>query len=205
MRVSDCIVCDSFPCQDVNHGVHIIPGMDLTPEGITMMMISETPPEQPEDDFYAGCDALYAQTTLMAFRDAGFEAGSVNDLLDSGVYLTTATKCRKMAYGIKSATIKECSTLLEKEIDLFPNVKVYMLMGDVAIKAVNAIARRQKQARVIPPGSTYKIRGEEFSFRGKPALPSYVQSGPSFFIEKSKRRMIAEDIAAALNIIRQAE
>ena len=28
-----------------------------------------------------------------------------------------------------------------------------------------------------------------------------VQTGPSFFIEKSKRQMIAEDIAAALRLI----
>jgi hypothetical protein len=31
-------------------------------------------------------------------------------------------------------------------------------------------------------------------------LPSYLQAGPSFFIEKSKRRMIAEDIAAGLRL-----
>jgi hypothetical protein len=54
---------------------------------------------------------------------------------------------------------------------------------------------------VIPAGSTYKIRGPEYQFRGKRAFPSYLQAGPSFFIEKSKRRMIAEDIANALEVI----
>jgi hypothetical protein len=29
-------------------------------------------------------------------------------------------------------------------------------------------------------------------------FPSYLQAGPSFYIEKQKRRMIAEDIAAAM-------
>jgi hypothetical protein len=33
-------------------------------------------------------------------------------------------------------------------------------------------------------------------------FPSYVQAGPAFFIEKSKRRMIAEDIATALAYVR---
>jgi len=33
-------------------------------------------------------------------------------------------------------------------------------------------------------------------------FPSYLQAGPSFFIEKSKRRMIAEDIAAALSLVK---
>jgi hypothetical protein len=71
-------------------------------------------------------------------------------------------------------------------------------MGDVAIAAANAIARRRGEGRVIPAGATYKLRSGEFYWRGARAFPSYLQAGPSFFIEKSKRRMIAEDIAAAL-------
>jgi uracil-DNA glycosylase len=92
--------------------------------------------------------------------------------------------------------------LLEKELALFPNVKVLMLMGDVAIRAINYIARGAGEGRVIPAGSTYKIRGQEYFFRGKRAFPSYLQAGPSFFIEKSKRRMIAEDISAALRLVK---
>ena len=118
-----------------------------------------------------------------------------------GVYLTTAVKCAKTGYGIKSGTIKECSLLLENELDLFPNVEAYLLMGDVAIKALNYIAKRQGEPRVIPAGSTYKIRGGEFYYRGKRAFPSYTQTGPSFGIEKSKQRMIAEDIASALELV----
>ncbi|HLG07312.1 MAG TPA: hypothetical protein VI409_01435 [Gaiellaceae bacterium] len=34
-------------------------------------------------------------------------------------------------------------------------------------------------------------------------FPSYVQSGPSFFIEKRKREMIVEDIAAAIAYVRR--
>jgi uracil-DNA glycosylase len=85
-------------------------------------------------------------------------------------------------------------------LDLFPNVRAYLLMGDVAIQAVNTIARLAGEGRAIPAGATYKIRGGEFYFRGARALPSYLQAGPSFFIEKSKRQMIAQDIAAALHI-----
>jgi uracil-DNA glycosylase len=87
---------------------------------------------------------------------------------------------------------------LRQELDLLPNVQAYLLMGDVTIKAVNHTARSAGQQRVIPAGATYKIRGGQHTFRGKRAFPSYLQAGPSFFIEKSKRRMIAEDIAAAL-------
>lgn len=132
----------------------------------------------------------------------GAEVSSIQDILDLGVYLTTAVKCGKAGYGIKAATIRECSFILEQELALFPNVKVFLLMGDVAIKAINAIARRAGEGRVIPAGSTYKIRGPEYHFRGRRALPSYLQAGPSFFIEKSKRRMIAEDIATALDLLK---
>jgi hypothetical protein len=33
-------------------------------------------------------------------------------------------------------------------------------------------------------------------------FPSYVQAGPAFFVEAAKRRLIAEDIAAALAYVR---
>jgi uracil-DNA glycosylase len=141
---------------------------------------------------------LFEQTTVQAFKDAGAEVKSIQDILGLGVYLTTAVKCGKTGYGIKASTIEECSHILEKELALFPNVQVFLLMGDVAIKAINYIAKRGGEGRVIPAGSTYKIRDREYFFRGKRALPSYLQAGPSFFIEKSKRKMIAEDIATAL-------
>jgi hypothetical protein len=74
-------------------------------------------------------------------------------------------------------------------------------MGDVAIRAINYVAQRAGEGRVIPAGSTYKIRGEEYYFREARAFPSYLQAGPSFFIEKTKRRMITGDIAAALALL----
>ena len=117
------------------------------------------------------------------------QAGSVQDLLARGIYLTTAVKCAKTGYGIERSTVAACSQLLEKELALFPNVKAYLLMGDIPIQAFNAVARRAGAGRVIPAGSTYKIRGGDFTFRGARVYPSYLQAGPSFFIEKSKRRM----------------
>ena len=74
-------------------------------------------------------------------------------------------------------------------------------MGDVAIKALNYIAKQEGEDRVIPAGATYKIRAGEYNYKGRRAFPSYTQAGPSFGIEKSKQRMIAEDIAAALTLV----
>ena len=201
MRVSKCVKCVEFPCADVKHECYVVPDIDVQPDDVSIVMISEAAPANPGDYYYAGGDALFEQTTVQAFGDAGANVSSIQDVLDLGVYLTTAVKCGKTGYGIKAATIKECSLILEQELALFPNVQVFMLMGDVAIKALNYIARRAGEGRAIPAGSTYKIRGQEYFFRGKRAFPSYLQAGPSFFIEKSKRRMIAEDIAAALGLL----
>lgn len=201
MKTNNLVHCPDFPCLDTRHASYLVPDVEIDPARVSILLISEAAPVNPEDYYYAGANALFAQTTLLAFQDAGAKAASMLDILSMGVYLTTAVKCGKTGYGIKTDTIKHCSHLLEKEIALFPNLKVYLLMGDVAIKAVNMIAKRNGESRVIPTGSTYKIRGGEFTFRGAQALPSYVQAGPAFFVEKVKRKMIAEDIKQALKIV----
>jgi uracil-DNA glycosylase len=187
-----------FPCTDVIHAAYSIPDVELEPSSISIIMISEATPAKVENYYYSEGGPLFQQTTVQAFRDAGTDVASIWDILNLGVYLTTAIKCAKIAYGLKASTIDACSLILEKELALFPNVKAFLLMGDVAIKSINTIARGAGEKRVIPAGSTHKIRGEEYYFRGKRSFPSYLQAGPSFYIEKSKRKMIAEDIAAAL-------
>ncbi|MRS04112.1 uracil-DNA glycosylase [bacterium] len=198
MYVYESIQCIDFPCVDVKHGNFSIAQNQIDPQKITVFLISEAAPANLLDAYYQGEDALFARTTIQAFRDAGAPVNNMQDVLELGVYCTSAIKCGKTGYGIQTESIKNCCLLLEKEIALFPNLKVFLLMGDVAIKAVNEIAKRNHQARVIPAGATYKIRGGDFYFQGKHAFPSYTQAGPSFFIEKSKRKMIAEDIGKAL-------
>jgi len=202
MRVCAYVKCEQFPCSDVRHECYVVPDVDVQPDHVSIILISEAAPADPGDYYYAPGDPLFQQTTVQAFNDAGADVSSVQDILGLGVYLTTAVKCGKTGYGIKAGTVKECSRILERELVLFPQVKAYLLMGDVAIKAVNYIAERAGEGRVVPAGSTYKIRGPEYFFRGQRAFPSYLQAGPSFFIEKSKRRMIAEDIAGALSLVK---
>jgi uracil-DNA glycosylase len=202
MRVSEHIQCEQFPCADMQRQAYSIPNIDIRPESVSIVLISEAAPPDPANHYYAGGGSLFEQTTVQAFRDAGAEVDTLRDILDLGVYLTTAVKCGKTGYGIETATVKECARLLAQELALFPSVKAWLLMGDVAIKALNAAAAAAGQPRVIPAGSTYKIRGGAYRFRGARAFPSYLQAGPSFFIEKSKRLMIAEDIRAALAVAR---
>ena len=202
MKTNQHVHCEHFPCGDVNHDGYIVPAITVKPEAISIVMISEAAPANPADYFYAQGEPLFAQTTMQAFKDAGAGVSSIRDLLDLGVYFTTAVKCGKTGYGIETGTVRQCSLLLEKELALFPNVQALMLMGDVAIKAINFIAKRAGEPRVIPAGSTYKLRGQDYRFRGARVFPSYLQAGPSFFIEKSKRAMIAQDIAAALEVVK---
>lgn len=201
MLIYDQIRCVDFPCADVLHENYWIPSVEVDPGSIRLILISETSAHQPADNYYAGDAALFARTTLQAFREAGVGISNFDDLLSMGIYLTTAVKCGKSGYAVPTHALHNCSSILEREIALFPSVKAYLLMGDVAIKAFNAIAKRQGEPRVIPAGSTYKIRGGEFTYRGRRVFPSYLQAGPSFGIEKSKQRMIAQDIANAIEIV----
>jgi len=201
MRTGDVIGCLRFPCLDVKHDCYCVPNVEIDPINVSIVLISEAAPANLEDYYYAAGEPLFARTTVQAFNDAGAQVATIQDILNRGVYLTTAVKCGKTGYGIQAATIEECSLILEEELALFSNAKAYLLMGDVAIKAVNSIARRSGQGRAIPPGSTYKIRDREYTFRGTRIFPSYLQAGPAFFIEKSKRKVIAEDIAAALALV----
>jgi len=202
MNIDEQISCTRFPCPDVRHDGYVIPCVSLDPQLISMLMISEAAPANSSDYYYASGVAAYERTSVEAFMQAGVDMDSFSELLGIGIYMTSAVKCAKTGYGIKAGTINECSSILEKEIGLFPNIQVIMLMGDVAIKSINYIARRAGEGRVIPAGATYKIRGEKYSFRNMRLFPSYLQVGPSFGIEKSKRRMIAEDIKEAVAVIR---
>ena len=186
--VAELIRCDSLSCTDVAHERYAVPSGPPNPDDATILMVAEAVPPDPADWL----------TTVEAFRDAGEDVESLDDVLALGVHLTTALKCGKTGYAVSRTTIERCSLLLEQELDLFPLARVLMLMGDTAIKAVNAIAKRNHEPRPVPAGATYRIRGGDYRFRGMRVLPSYLHVGPAFYIEKSKRRMIAEDIAAAL-------
>lgn len=200
LYIRKSVPCNTFPCKDINTDGFLTQPILIDPTTVRMLLVSESAPARADDDYYAGGSALFATTTLTAFADAGLQEGSVMDLVKMGIYFTPAVKCAKTAYGIETATIHECSHLLEAELNLLPALKVIMLMGDVAIKSLNQVARRNKEARVIPAFATYKIRGGQFSWRGVRVFPSYLQAGPSFNIEKSKRKMIAEDLAAGMKL-----
>ena len=198
MKISDKIRCTNFPCQDIDKNSYVIPAREIDAEKIRVLMITEAPPSEKADYFYSAGNPFYLQTILQAFRDAGNDVSSMQDILDLGVYITTAIKCGKTQYTVSPETMKNCSKLLEQELALFPAIKVFMLMGDVAIKIMNDIWKKQTGNKVIPAGSTYKIRRQAYYEGNRRVFPSYTPAGKNFLIEKSKRRMVAEDIREAL-------
>jgi uracil-DNA glycosylase len=199
MRPNKSVRCIDFPCLDIVKDRYVVPSIEVEPEKIRAIMVSEAPPQETNDYFYAENNPFYAQTTVQAFNDAGFNVSSMTDVLNLGVYVTTAIKCAKTAYDISPKTLENCCVrILEKEIALFPKARTLLLMGDTAIRAMNCIAKRNTGKSIIPSGPTYKIRKNKYSYEQFSVFPSYLQTGKSYLIEKSKRKMLAEDMKTAL-------
>lgn len=175
--------------------------IDIDPAGIRAIMINEVVPADPAQDFYGASGEEYLSTTIPLFQRVGLQVESIGDILGMGVYITNAVKTPKTAYAIEKAALEESLPWLEAELALFPNVKVIMLMGDVAKKMYNQIARKTTKKNVIPSGSTYKIRTTPFYHGDVRVMPSYIMTGGNILIEKAKATMVTQDIAAMAEII----
>ena len=102
MIVNKNIACNDFSCSDVNHKCYMVPDIDINPENVSIVLISECAPENSSDYYYSGQDSLFQKTTVQAFNDAGVKVKNTKELIDLGVYLTTAIKCGKTDYVIKA-------------------------------------------------------------------------------------------------------
>ena len=177
--------------------------IEIDPAAIRAIMINEVVPADPAQDFYGISGEEYLSTTIPLFRQAGLAVDSIRDILDMGVYITNAVKTPKTAYAIEKSAIDESLPYLEAELALLPNVQVILLCGDVAKKMVNMIVKKAAKKNVIPSGATYKLRANAYYHGGIRVIPSYIITGGNLLIEKSKVRMITQDIAAMAEIIRR--
>ena len=176
--------------------------IEIDPLTIKAIMINEVVPSDALQDFYGVPDADYLKTTIPLFQGAGAEVKSIQDILQMGIYITNAVKTPKTKYAIEKNSIQDSLPYLEAELSLFPNVKVIMLMGDVAKKSFNMITKKATRKNVIPAVSTYKLRTTEIYYKGIRVMPSYIMTGGNILIEKSKVAMATEDIATMLEIIK---
>lgn len=103
--------------------------VDVAPETIRAIMINEVVPSCPEEDFYGKPDSAYMSTTILLFRKAGIEAGSVQDILNSGIYITNAVKTPKTEYAVSKESIEDSLSYLEKSLLCFPTSKLSCLWG----------------------------------------------------------------------------
>lgn len=175
--------------------------VELDPCAIQAVMINEVVPEDPAQDFYGSSGQLYLSTAIPLFQKAGLPVEGIGDVLRMGIYITNAVKTPKTDYTIEKSSMERSLPWLEKELALFPNVKVIMLMGDVAKKMFNQIVRKTTGRNVIPSGATYRLRSTPFHFGDIRVMPSYIMTGGNILIEKAKVTMAAEDIAAMAKII----
>lgn len=176
--------------------------VNIEPETIQAIMINEIVPSCPEEDFYGKPDSAYMSTTIPMFRKAGIEIGSVQDILNNGIYITNAVKTPKSEYAVSKESIEDSLPYLEKELALFPNVKVIMLMGDVAKKAFNMICKKATKKNAVPSISTYKLRNTEIFYNGIRIMSSYIMTGQNILIEKSKFEMASKDIETMYRLIK---
>lgn len=178
--------------------------INIEPEKIRAIMINEVVPADSDDDFYGKPDSAYMSTTIPLFRKAGIEVNSIHKILNLGIYITNAVKTPKSEYAVSKVSIEESLPYLEKELELFPNLRVVMLMGDVAKKAFNMISKKATGKNAVPSISTYKLRSTEISHKGWRLLPSYIMTGQNLLIEKSKFQMASEDITLMYRLINKA-
>lgn len=176
--------------------------IEVDPLTIKAIMINEVVPADPAQDFYGSANADYLKTTIPLLQGAGAAVASIQDVLQMGIYITNAVKTPKTEYTIDKSSIEKSLPYLEAEMALFPNVKVIMLMGDVAKKAFNMITKKATKKNAVPAVSTYKLRNSEIFYQGIRVMPSYIMTGGNILIEKSKITMATEDIAIMLEIIK---
>ncbi len=177
--------------------------LELNKDSIRAVMINEVVPADPKQDFYGDKNADYLKTTIPLFQKAGLNVNSIDEILSMGIFITNAVKIPKTGYSIETQTIVESLPILEQELSLFPNLKVIMLMGDVAKKAFNMITKKRTKKNIIPAISTYKLRGSEIYYGDIRIMPSYIMTGGNILIEKSKFEMAAEDIAIMAELIKE--
>jgi len=182
------------------------PVCELDPVKIKAVMINEVVPKNPDDWFYSESpDPENRKTSFGLFGIAGIPVKSIRDVLDMGVYITAALKTPKAGYTADPAAINAQLPLLESEIGLFPNLKLIMLMGDVAAKMVNMIAKAKTKKNVCPTGAAGRRRhwnNEEFYWNGVRMFPSYIMTGKNLLIEPFKRDVIVEDIRRMAEVIK---
>ncbi len=71
MKVNEHFSCVEFPCADVRHECYVVPPIEVTPNKVSVVLISQAAPSDSGDYYYAEGNPLFEQTTVQTFRHAG--------------------------------------------------------------------------------------------------------------------------------------
>lgn len=182
------------------------PDCELDPVKIKAIMINEVVPRNPDDWFYSETsDPENRRNALGLFEGAGVSVKSMHDILDLGIYITAALKTPKEGSIADPEVIKAQLPLLEAELALFPNLKLIMLMGDVAIKMVNMIAKAKTKKNACQSGAAGRRQhweNHKFYWGSIRIFPSYIMTGKNLLIEPFKRETIVKDIRRMMEVIK---
>lgn len=89
-------------------------------------------------------------------------------------------------------------------LELFANIKVIFVGGDIARKCLNIIAKKQTRKHAIPSTPTYKLMNSELVWKGISILHGYILTGKNLLIEKSKIEMNVEQLRKGIAIYRNS-
>ena len=95
MRVSDCVSCQEFLCTDVRHNAYVVPDVDIRPEVVRIMLISEVVPADGADYYYAGGQPLWR---LYFDRQDGEKENEVLALHNAPA-IRQENDCIELSYG----------------------------------------------------------------------------------------------------------
>ena len=182
------------------------PDCEIDPAKIKVVMINEVVPRNPNDWFYSETsNPENRRNAICLFEGAGIPVKNMHDILDLGIYITAALKTPKDGYTADPEAIKSQLPLLEAELAMFPNLKLIMLMGDVAIKMVNMIAKAKTKKNACQSGAEGRRKhwnNQEFYWSGVRVFPSYIMTGKNLLIEPFKRDTIMEDIRRMMEVVK---
>ena len=139
-----------------------LPDYDIDTQKIKAVIIHEDP-TNTDDDYF----------TVPYFRKSGFEVNSIGDVIDSGVYMTSALKIEKVGKEAEPGVLSLYMPVLLHELLLFENLKVIILAGHTSIKAINYIAKWKTGKNLIPSATLSKIRQKDYQYNGIKVIPSY--------------------------------
>lgn len=179
-----------------------LPEISISPKNIKGVMINDIVPENDDDDFYAGVNGAYFKSINTIFKKVNYDFGSMEELLDQGIYITSAVKNKTSGKPVNDDIIAAHAELLEKELSLFPNLQVVILNGDIAIQAFNHITKQNTGEALIEAGDERIIKDSTFTYGGLTVIPSYHLMDRHKEDMNDQNKQIAKDINTMFKLIK---